>query len=256
MNHSFTPSQTDSSKCGRCKFDEVSHTSDAECTSCGKHTEVEVYIDMLFCAECMEKERLAQIELESTANARVAQLEEDNRNKVIIQSQQIDASIEVRRDLFNANTVAITEIKNAIDSDDSIPSESKHYELAKLLHERLDHFSQVLFTLNESRIDITNKQYAVQVYLNDLASKLRKEEREKLRLQYIDYKPPTPSLKKLSAPKKVKFDKNELRKCAAELGISEFMLQTVVVSKNMSVSEAASMIRKNIEDAKSSNEAK
>ena len=107
--------------------------------------------------------------------------------------------------------------------------------------------------MNQKIVEAGNEQKAIQVYLNQLANTLRVEEREKIKLTDINYKP---TATKITTPKPVKtsakkIDKVELRKYAAELGVSEFTLQMVVVSKNLTVEAAANILRRSINESKS-----
>lgn len=243
------------------------------CDICEK-TDIEItphYGNMVFCNDCWIKEVEATKKLEdpteqakriSEANARV-ELQRQNHpvgttigiNEVLKQSREIDSNVQIRTDLFNAATVSIIELKKAIDADSTI--ENKPYALAEELKNRFEHHKNLVFELNQQLVEQGNNQRAIQVYLNNLANSLRAEEREKLRLADISYTPKAPkpvSTKPITTKqtkKSTKIDKVELRRFANELGISEFMLQMIVVQKNISISEAAQILKKSIEDAKS-----
>lgn len=229
------------------------------------------YGNMVFCDECWAKEQksvellndpIEQARRIDEANARVEAQRSQNPigtigiNEVLRQSKEIDSNVQIRTDLFNAATVSIIELKKAIDEDSSI--ENKPYKLAKTLKERFEHYKNLVFELNTQIAEAGNNQKAIQVYLNNLANTLRAEEREKLRLADISYtpKPPkaikTPSVTTRQTKKSTKIDKVELRKYASELGISEFMLQMIVVQKGISVADAAKQIKDSIESAKKS----
>lgn len=171
-------------------------------------------------------------------------------NEVLKQSREVDNRVEVRTDLFNAETVSIQDLKKAIDTDESITN--KPFALATELHTRYTQFKKIIFELNEEIVEATNKQKAIQVYLNQLANQLRQEEREKLKIQDINYKPREikPSKPRATKKKKVKFDKVELRKYASELGIPEFALQVFCVGKGLSLEEGYKMFKANIDSAK------
>lgn len=208
------------------------------------------YGNMWFCDGCWGKEELASAEHMSEPN-QTKRVEELNLANSVKQSKQIDENIQIRTDLFNAATVSIVELKERIEIDTTIPN--KPYALAEQLMARFTHFKSVVFELNQQIVEAGNQQKAIQVYLNQLANSLRQEEREKLRLADITYKPSAP---KLDKPKTVKtaskkIDKVELRKYAGELGVSEFTLQMLVVSKGCSVEVAANMLRRSIKEAKS-----
>jgi len=225
----------------------------AECECCPNvvpEKDITVYMAMRMCPECLGKEKALQDNLKATAEDRVA--DSNNRmNQAISAARAVDDSITVRTDLFNAATVSIVELKAAIDHDGNI--ENKNYALAEELTRRFSHFKDVIFEANAQIVEATNNQKAIQVYLNQLANSLRTEEREKLKIADINYQPKSVKVVKPAAIKtaKKKLDKVELRKYASELGIPEFTLQMLVVSKGITVEQAANMLRKSIKEAKS-----
>jgi len=202
--------------------------------------------NMRMCVSCHAKEIEAQIELQKPENQ---QARVDAMHNALEKAKAIDNAVSVRTDLFNAATVSIVELKQIIDTDESV--ENKNFKLAETLMERFEHFKSVVFEANESIVNATNNQKAIQVYLNQLANSLRAEERAKLKIQDINYKPKEVKPVKPRAIKtaKAKLDKVELRKYAAELGVSEFTLQMIVVSKGITVEKAADMLRKNLKES-------
>lgn len=226
-----------------------------ECEVCDRvHTEelpVKLtchYGNMWFCDTCWEKESNATKDVAKTSEvSNVVQ-------NALQQAARIDNSVEVRTDLFNANTVAIITLKAEIDNNPEITN--KPYVLATELMSRFDKFKSVIFEYNEKIVEANNAQRAIQVYLNQMANSLRAEEREKLKIADINYKPTVVKLIKpkgistTGTKKSTKLDKVELRKYAAELGIPEFTLQMLVVSKGITVETAANMLRKSLQAAK------
>lgn len=214
-----------------------------ECECCDyKGTDVKkVYGNMLMCPACLKKEEELEKQTEETAQDRV-----DAMNDVLKRQREIDTSINISTDLFNARTVAIVEMKAAIDQDNTI--ENKEFELASRLKERFTHLKQVVFDIDKQRLEATTEQRSIQQYLNELANRLRTEEREQLRLSDISYQPKPPKVvsdkpRKKRGPKKPTFDKAELKRVAGEMGIPEFTLQMTCVSKNCTPTEAADFIK-------------
>lgn len=250
MKHSFTPSLSNMLSCAICKKDSVAHTDQATCDCCPKIGPVEIrYGDMLMCDECWAKEQAAQL----ANNTPEKQAERVNQlNAAIETARQQDASIQVRTDIFNAATVAIQELKQAIEADTTI--QNKPYHLASELKTRFEHFRAVIFNLDEQKIEAANQQKAIQVYLNNMANQLRAEEREKLKIADINYQPSSPTKIKTQGPPKIKtrsagkLDKAELRKYAAELGIPEYTIQMLCVSKGITPETAAGLLRRQIEE--------
>ena len=172
-------------------------------------------------------------------------------NEVLRKSVAVDTSIATRADLFNAETVAIADILKAIDEDASITN--KPFAKATVIQERINRQKQVIFELNQQIVDEHSKQRAQQQSLNNLANQLRADEREKLKLADINYKPRdvripvTPKSLKLT---KKRIDKKELREAASKLGIPEFTFQLIVTQKNYTVAQATEFFQKQIAEMK------
>jgi hypothetical protein len=226
-----------------------------ECECCdASHTEenpVRItlhYGNMWFCDSCWEKESVATAELKA-GNA----VKEVVTNALQV-AAHVDNTVQVRTDLFNAQTVSIINLKAEIDNNPEIVN--KPYALAEQLMGRFEKFKSVIFEYNEKIVEANNAQKAIQVYLNQMANQLRSEEREKLKIADISYqptkvKPVKPATIKTTGTKKAtKLDKVELRKAAAELGVAEFTLQMVIVAKGCTIAEAAEMLKKSINAAK------
>lgn len=251
MNHPFTPSISNMLMCAVCKKDNIAHTDKATCDCCPNVGTVELrYGTMLMCPDCWTKEQAAQL-ANTTPEAQQGRV--DSLNAAIEASRAQDNTVEVRTDIFNAATVAIAELKLAIDADPAITN--KPFTLAQELSTRFEHFKAVIFAKNQEIIEAANQQKAIQVYLNNMANTLRQEEREKLKLADINYKPSAPKIARTPKPVKVntakKLDKGEVRKYAAELGIPEYTIQMLCVSKNMTPEQAAGLLRRSIKEAKS-----
>jgi hypothetical protein len=252
MNHTFVEPTDGTDKCARCKFNAIAHGNEAICDCCPNKGPVEIrYGNMLMCKACWDKEQALHAENMKPENQ---QARVDAMNQAITESRKLDASVEVRSDLFNAATVSIVELKKLIDENPAITN--KPYALAETLTERFSHFKKVIFDANEQIINATNNQKAIQVYLNNLANSLRAEEREKLKLQDINYKPgAVKPVKTVTAVKtrkaSTKLDKKELDKYAKELGVSAFTLQMLCVSQGITPEQAANKLRKSIKEAQS-----
>lgn len=258
MLHDFKPGTLDANKCLVCKREADMHG----CDICGKEgiSVTLKYGNMLMCANCeIQEEKLYQ-ESQKPENV-AARLEAVNKpaaelNEVLKAARDVDNSIQVRTDLFNAATVAITELKKAIEDDVNITN--KPYALAEELKTRFEHYREVVFELNQQIVEAGNHQKAIQVYLNQLANTLRAEEREKLKIADLSYqpakvKPATPKpIKTTGGKKSTKLDKAELRAAAAELGVAEFTLQMLVVSKGCTIAEAKAMLKATLDAAKNS----
>lgn len=219
---------------------------------------------MWLCPDCLEKEIKAQADLHNpvaaearVAEARAIQDKQLNINQMADKAKLIDSSIQVRTDLFNAETVAIVDVFNSIDADVAI--ENKPLAKAQFMLERFTHFKTVVFELNEKVVEATTRQRAYQQQLNAIANQLRQEERDKLKLADINYKPSTPKIVKTRVAKSssakvsksaVKYDRKEIQRVANEIGITEFTLQMICVSKQLSPADAGAFLKKQMDDNK------
>jgi hypothetical protein len=195
---------------------------------------------MLMCFECFEKHALAK------QREREAQQSKPN---YIEKAREIDHSIELVTDLFNAKTVSYVELRQKIDEDDSIPADQKHSVATRVLRERFDWLQQRIFDTKKQLSEYVAEQRVVYVNLNDLASKLSKEEQEKYKIADIKYQPTPPKLKKVR-PKVKKYDKEAVRVLARELTnelgsiITEDLVQIFMLRENQNEEKAAAEIRK------------
>jgi hypothetical protein len=195
------------------------------------------------CIPCQarEKEAHKNAMLPENQQKRVEQM---NHNIELEKAKQIDDRIQIRSDIFNAETTAIVDIAKAVEDDASITN--KPYTIASVVKERFDKFQSAVFELNQQIADLNIKQKAIQVYLNNLSNKLRAEEREKLKISDINYKPK--EVKLTGGPKKIKtaknkIDKAEVKRFALQLGIGESTLQMMCVAKNISPEAAFNMLK-------------
>jgi hypothetical protein len=164
-------------------------------------------------------------------------------------SQREDLAIQLREQLFNAGTVAITDLFNAVDLDENVPLARKQFRKAELLKERYVHLKEVVFAKRNELIKMENELAASQVNLNELANKLHKEERDILKLENINYdpheakpqKPRTASVSKISSPKK-QIDKDEVNAAALKYNLPALAIHMTCVARNYIPPDEAAQI--------------
>lgn len=230
-------------------------SKNGQCEVCDKDNirVVEHYGNMWFCPECWDLEVKASIEnmAPMAQEARVQAYKDSYTTRVIETSRVTDDSIQIIPDIITAKTTAILDIKKAIDADSAI--QNKPYALAEELTKRFEHFKKVIFDAQQLMVDAGNEQKAIQIYLNNMANTLKAEERERLKIDDINYKPTTktPKVKSITthgagkAPKekvakspKVSIDKVSIREAAILHQVDEYMLQFLVVSKGITIETA------------------
>lgn len=220
-------------------------TKPNECECCPtKTTNLVFKYGMWMCNSCIEKEEKLQKDNNTSdaVNRRIAEA------TTAIQKHQAQLeSIELREDLFNADTVAIIDLKKEIDANPEIPEDKKVLRLAEALHARYLKFAQVIFERREANLRDGNSQRAIQTYMNTLSNQLRVEERERLRLSDINYKPDVvKDIKPRTTrkPRTSKFDKTELKNLAAQYNIPLEAIQITAMQKNLALKEAALAVAK------------
>lgn len=254
MNHTFIASSVDANKCAKCKFTKHQHGDNAVCDACPHTGKLEAFGDLALCRDCMAKEIKIALdyqrpELQEARLAAHKQMEADT----LRMSREIDNSLELSPDLFNADTVAIEELRKAIDADDSIPVDKKNLALATELKTRFDKHKQVIFQKQEEIKQEYNSQKAIHQYLNTLSNKLTMEERTKLQIENINYKPTPVTIRtpKINKPKGLSKSeiKTQVKHYANLLGEGyEFMIHTIMTSKGKSPEEAYQWIKKSLEE--------
>jgi len=262
MDHNFTPSLTDPTKCGKCKYGIIEHTELAECEACPNKGKLNVYADMLLCDDCIKKEKdhqspEKQAERLAAYQASLPPKPEPsgilNINSLLDRAREVDYAVKVVTDVFNAETVAIHEVYASIDADTEVPAETKQFKKAEYITEHQTHLQKVLFEANQAVMDAQNRLRVTQQELNKIVNTLRAEEREKLKVLSPEYKPGAvkPPKETVSKPraKKVKFDKKELMDQAAKLQAEGYIadwsnLQMMCVRRDMTPAQAAEVVRK------------
>lgn len=247
MNHSFTESAVDKTKC-RCGRSEVDHGSAATCDGCGNTCGVDGKIigsletvlengnkvalvnNALLCLTCYDIEIKAREVKELQTPAK----------EILNVSRQIDASIQIKEEIFTAETVAIVELQAAIERDTSITE--KHFTLSRAIEERFNKFTSVLHDIKNQQQELLNKQRALQTFYQDLAKKLTLEQREQIKLKDLNYKPEPPKLVKTKSEVK-KFDMHALKFVAQQTGFPMQVLQTICLNRNVQPVEAARILK-------------
>lgn len=249
MKHSFQPTSDGLNKCRACRYTEIDHTEHATCESCGATATCNIYTyknlsTILFCPTCYEKEVVAY----SRTPAYAESVEKNAYQSLLAESEKVDSAINIQTDIFNAKTVSINALKLEIEKSGI---ENPHFELAKVLDARYKHLKDVIFSNRAQITDAENEQRAIQTHYNELAKKLRSEERTQLQLKDVNYKPSMPDLKKVKAPAVKQYDRDALVLWAGKLelefpalkGLGLKTIQTLVVASNVKPEGAYNILK-------------
>lgn len=258
MNHSFTPSISDALLCAKCKYDQMAHTNQATCEVCSNTGNMELFtetvagrtITSLLCGECIARAKKA-IEEMNAPGAEQARVELANKaaqeNQIINKSRQIDQTIQISSDFFNAATLPIQELMLAVDGDDSIVN--KAYRKTELLIEKIDSYQTAIFAKQQELIKLQSEQRAFITAKNTMANQLRAEERERLKIQDTNYKPIEPKTPKPRTSSKSQgktFKKQELMEICAKYNVPAGAVQTVATAQNLSIAQAAEKVARQL----------
>lgn len=243
MDHNFTPSQLDSTKCAKCKHEEIDHTNRATCEVCGNSGTVTEWTGMLLCMDCLEKEKVALLEHQSPAKQ---EERVNNHNRLLEQHNNALGKINARTDVFNAEPVPFSVMFEAIDNEPTVVN--KQFEKCRVLKATFDHLSKVIFSARETLQKAVEEQKLIQHDLITRANALREDERKKLQLFDIEYKPGVIKVKTTSSkkPSEKKWTKSDVREMAAEYKVPVDAVQMICVARNMHPKDAAMMLAKQI----------
>lgn len=212
-----------------------------DCDCCTNSINVVLYElhSMKMCASCY------QDDADATAKAVEA-------NAMIQQSRTIDSTIEIKLDVFKAETVAAQDVMNAILSDDSIPAKDKNYAMAAESLRRFQHLQSVIFeerkAFHEKMQAKENQMRAWQVQIHTFAAKVEDSRKEQFRnydISYTPTKPKTvksPSVPSVKGPEKKKFNRVQLFDAANKYGLPFAAVQMTAEANNLSAEDAAKFI--------------
>ena len=197
------------------------------------------------CAKCiaLEMEAVKAHQSVEKQEERLNEHKQSESIRLLEASKQIDQSIALDIDIFNAKTTALVEICNTIDADESVVN--KPLAKAEYAHSRITHLQKVIFDLKHQIDEAYNEQRAAQVYLNKVANELRAEERERLKVEDISYQPTVrkqPKPKAAGTKTAVKTSAKQMVEqanlWAAKIGMPGTVIHMRMLQKNMNAEEA------------------
>lgn len=217
MPHVYT--KTDNGKCAVCGMAENFHAKPSkplfECESCSNRVESLQQIgNIKMCNECVERENT----IRTTANQAQVDLASPSMRNILDdkslaqQSVIIDNALKIHEDFFNAETVAIEDLRKA--------SQSKG-ELFDLIKTRQTEFQAKLLDIKEQELNINSRIRASQQALYDLVKQLTAQERADRKVQDIAFNPPEHKTEK--APKAPKQTMTAQEKMAQNLMNARWM---------------------------------
>lgn len=202
-----------------------------DCECCIEFTNVELFPvtgGMLACKRCKE---LSDAITTATKTVEVA--------------RKIDSAIELKQDIFNAETVSFAEIRAAIQNNPSIPDDQKEYAYVAECARRIDAISEVIFADEQALIAKRNQRYAWIVETQQAVARLRTEEQAKFKQYDVNFKPPTPKSIKTTEPTKraPNVKTAELMAIAEKYGVPAAAVKAGMLAFKISAEESAKRLR-------------
>jgi hypothetical protein len=193
-----------------------------------------MYGNMLLCMDCIEKEKVVQAENNKPEN---------QAKRILEHARKVDAAIQVKQDLFNAETVSHVDIFKAIDNNPEITN--KIIAKYEALRKRFNDNQAVIFGLRTELEAKNNAQIAIQQGLNNLANQMRADEREAIKhkdLTYVVEKPKTIKPSGAAKPKERAWTKADIRLAAAEFKVPIEGVALICQARNMHPKDAAKFL--------------
>lgn len=203
-----------------------------ECEVCPDKPNVRVTLchnNIWMCDDCVAKDNELRNSISDTEKQK-------KLNEVLDKSRAIDQSINVKTDLFNAATIPAVELKAAIDADDSIPANMKHFRYTEECDIRYQQYKKAVFQQRQELLEAENAMRMWQTQVRTFAATLSAEQREKFKESDLNYTPTTPKTVKPAAPKvsKGRFNKDDLMAASKKYDIPMAAVQLVATARNVS----------------------
>lgn len=192
MNHAFSPSKLNVIICAACGRNMLAHTNSAECEACGKVGKADIVNEILMCDECVSRELAVEPHgLPSNTAQGFTSIPIPQSEQIYTTARSIASDLPANgSEYYNSKILAIVELEKRINADDSIPADQKVFFFAGQIQARQNHLYKTLVSVKELITEIDSERHANFRAINALASRLRKEEREKLNIKYAEYVPP------------------------------------------------------------------
>ncbi len=232
MRHAYGMSHLNPFECSICKRDIKAHGNKASCETCDNVGVCELVDNVLMCIVCEEKHLQARKELVENVNipasedaiksqalsalpslsqptqAQLDKLTADSQ-ELLRRAREIDQNVRYAGDFFNAETIAITDLREAINGNSLIPDDKKGSELQLAIMQRIIHFQEVIFKADSDKFEALQRIASGKVTLREFGNDILKEIRanlEKNDATYVVSKPVKPKV----ASKKTKKDPYEM----------------------------------------------
>lgn len=207
----------------------------SECECCSKMAVLVMRNKMAMCPDCIGQEDKAMVV---------------KADAIIAQAHVVDASIQVKMDVFNATTVASADIRASIENNPAIAADQKDYAMAQEMLARFKHMQQVVFETRQALIDRETEMRAYQTLTQTYAGKLRTELKDQFKSFDVSYQPvqvKTPKAKSTSSSSKASsFKKSELNDACVKYGVDATLVRMTMIQKNINADVAAQQVARSL----------
>ena len=202
MNHKFKSNASAPATCIECNHDVVTHSEFATCDICKRFPVIvdiyKGYEEYVMCAGCYASENEAALVNKAKLN---------EASKVIPETiQRIETEFASRNgndikdsaivdlpmngdEYFNAETIATVELEKRVLSNSDVPEDKKNFDFHQQMQMRQAHLQVALKKGIELLVETRSRLSSIQRSMNVNAAKLRKDERDKLKIADINYVP-------------------------------------------------------------------
>ena len=206
MDHKFVALAGSFTVCSKCSKDIVAHSEFATCEVCKKTpTTVTIVNDYLMCPQCKQNEIDALVENRSIIRdvpEPIQKLEQEFKANGNGKDKRDFSLVDLPTngtEFFNAETEAHVKLFEKIKADKEIKEEDKWMFYVDQLQKRRNQLQAVLKEAVDILTETRSRLSSADRDINLVASKLRQDEKAKLKIADISYKPTAPP-KKVTAP--------------------------------------------------------
>ena len=206
MDHKFVAIAGSFTICSKCNRDIVLHSEYATCEVCKKcPCTVTIVNDYAMCESCKQNEIQAMVENRSIVHAipePIKKLEQEFSKNGNGRDKRDFSLVDLPTngtEFFNAETIAHIKLFEKVKADNDIKEEDKWMFYVDQLQKRRNHLQAVLKEAVDILTETRSRLTSAERDINLVASKLRADEKAKLKIQDITYKP-TQAPKKVTAP--------------------------------------------------------
>ena len=187
----------------------------------------------------------------ATCKADQVAIATENAKHVILTSQKIDSTIQLKADVWNTTTTSFTELQAAILANGEIPVSEKNSVLLTETGARIKVLDTAIFKAKAELADMQTERNSLLKSAQLVHARLRENEQAKFKQFDVNYKPVAPKTikpKAIKPPKasNTRFSMKRLKEAEATYGVPMTAIQRMVTLKGMTLDEAGEFLKKQL----------